>query len=75
MSVYNLSGKNIGNPLESIEAAKKVKRMGFRFPRLADAPFHFWVADWGGGTIYQPLDVRPHHVIALTNFFEKALGD
>lgn len=75
MSVYNLSGKNIGNPSEQISAAKKIKRMGFRFPRLGDSPFHFWVADWGGGTIYQPLVILPHHALALAKFFEDALRD
>lgn len=73
MSVYNITGKNIGNPEKLIKAAKKVKRMGFRFPRLGDSEFHFWVADWGGGTLYQPSEFLPHQVIALAKFFEEAL--
>jgi hypothetical protein len=74
MSVYNMTGRNIGNPEELIRAAKKVKRMGFRFPRLGDSEFHFWVADWGGGTLYQPSEFLPHHIIMLTRFFEQALS-
>jgi len=72
-SVYNTTGKNIGNEEELIRAAKKVKRMGFRFPRLGDSYFHFWVADWGGGTLYQPSQFLPHHVVTLAKFFEEAL--
>jgi hypothetical protein len=72
-SVYNTTGKNIGNHDDLIVAAKKVKRMGFRFPRLGNSEFHFWVADWGGGTLYQPLQFLPHHVITLAKFFEEAL--
>lgn len=74
MSVYNMTGRNIGNPEKLIRAAKKVKRMGFRFPRLGDSEFHFWVADWGGGTLYQPSEFLPHHIMTLTKFFERALG-
>jgi len=73
MSVYNITGKNIGNPQKLIRAAKKVKRMGFRFPRLGDSEFHFWVADWGGGTLYQPSQFLPHQVMTLAKFFEESL--
>ena len=73
MSVYNISGRNIGNPEHRIRAAKKVKRMGFRFPRLGDSKFHFWVADWGGGTLYYPSPFLPHQVTTLARFFEEAL--
>jgi len=72
-SVYNTTGKNIGNEEDLIRAAKKVKRMGFRFPRLGDSYFHFWVADWGGGTLYQPSPFLPHHAVTLAKFFEEAL--
>jgi len=72
-SVYNTTGKNIGNEEELIRAAKKVKRIGFRFPRLGDSYFHFWVADWGGGTLYQPSQFLPHHAVTLVKFFEEAL--
>jgi len=73
MSVYNMTGKNIGNPQMLIRAAKKVKRIGFRFPRLGDSEFHFWVADWGGGTLYQPSQLLPHQVMTLAKFFEESL--
>lgn len=73
MSVYNVTGKNIGDLDKMIKAAKKIKRMGFRIPRLGDTPYYFWVADWGGGTIYQPLDMMPHQVVSLIKFFEDAL--
>jgi hypothetical protein len=74
-SVYNTTGKNIGKEEEKIKSAKKVKRIGFRFPRLGDSQFYFWVADWGGGTLYQPSQLLPHQVITLAKFFEEALRE
>lgn len=73
MSVYSVSGKNIGNPEKLINAAKKIKRMGFRFPRLGSSQYHFWVANQGNGTLYQPSEFLPHQVITLAKFFEEAL--
>jgi len=82
VSVYRVSGrailhvKEIGEPVALMKLAKRIKRLGFGFPpnSLSDSEFHFWIADWGGGTIYEPLQVLPHHAIALAKFFEEALS-
>jgi len=81
VSIYHVTGQDIlgveeiGNPVKLMRMARKIKRLGFSFPPgcLDESPFHFWVADWGGGTIYEPLQLLPHHALILAEFFKRAL--
>jgi hypothetical protein len=81
VSIYHVSGRDIcgveeiGDPVKLMQRAKKIKRLGFSFPpnTLGDSSFYFWVADWGGGTLYDPLDPLPHQLLILAEFFDRAL--
>jgi len=83
ISVYRVSGKDIlrakgiGNLVELLKHANRIKRLGFGFPPncLSDSAFHFWIANWGGGTLYEPPEPSSYHLFALADFFEQALRE
>jgi len=84
ISIYHVTGtdilsmkEKIGDPLRLMKEAKKIKRLGFSISPgvISDSSFHLWVADWGGGTLYDPLDPLPHHLVALAEFFRNALAN
>jgi len=77
LSTFKISGKTLnGFDIEKlIEASKRVTRIGFHIPNLGGTEFNFWVAHWGGGTIYIPQMPERHNIWSLILFFERALGN
>jgi len=75
LSVLKMSGPNMKR--ENIDrllgVARRVTRVGFHIPNMGGTEFKFWVGHWGGGTIYLPPTLEPHHVWSLIRFFENAL--
>jgi hypothetical protein len=74
LSSLKISGKDLEeqNIDKLLSAAKKITRVGFYIPYLGEV-FKFWVGHWGGGTIYMPIIIEPHHVWKLIEFFEKSI--
>lgn len=56
-----------------VDKASEIRRIGFRVSDLGGEPFSFWVASWGGGSIYQPFELLPHHISGFLDLLEKAL--
>jgi hypothetical protein len=75
LSVLQVHGKDVErmNVDEMLKSAKKIKRVGFYIPNLLGESFSFWVANWGGGAIYRPIDFLPHQVAGFLEFFEDTL--
>jgi len=76
LSVLKISGMDMkrANVDKLLNAAKRVTRIGFYIPNLGGTEFKFWIGHWGGGTIYLPPILEPHHVWTLIRFFEGVLG-
>jgi len=74
LSSLKVSGKDMEeqNIEKLLSAARKVTRIGFYIPNLGGEVFKFWVGHWGGGTIYMPLTLEPHHIWRLIDFFENS---
>ncbi len=75
LSTFKISGRTLEEfDIEKlIEASKKVTRIGFYIPNLGGTEFKFWIAHWGGGTIYTPQILERHNIWSLILFFEKVL--
>jgi len=56
-----------------LNTAKKITRIGFHIPNFGGEEYRFWVGHWGGGTIYTPYILKPHHIWSLIKFFESSL--
>jgi hypothetical protein len=75
LSVLKISGRSMEeqNINRLLNATKKITCIGFHIPNLGGEEFKFWAGHWGGGTIYAPSVLKPHHIWCLIKFFENSL--